>query len=150
MMSGWFKIAAGLGGAFVAAVLVAVVMTCGYAGVGVLMSGGGTDVGSGLMFIAVNAAYVSAIIALPAILILALPHIVVSNRLRRTSRMYYLASGMVIGLVAILVAGIRQRMLPAPPLKMGLDEYFYLLAAAVAGAISALTFWKVARPDRRS
>lgn len=147
MTSKVLKMSAGLCGAFIAAVLVGVLLSCGYAAILVLVSGAGTEVGEGLLFIAVNAAYVSVVIALPTVLILALPHVMISSRLHRTSITYYLLSGIIIGLIAAVVVGIRQNALPGPPFHMGMDQYFFVFSAATAGAISALAFWKVARPD---
>lgn len=148
MISKALRVVAGLCGAFIVAVLVGVLLSCGYATILAFVSGTGTEVAHGLVFIAVNAAYVSVIIALPTVLILALPHVLISNRLHRTSRTYYLFSGIVIGLIAAVVTGIRQRTLPGPPFHMGSDEYFFVLSTAIAGAVSALAFWKIARPDR--
>ena len=141
------RLIAGLAGAFVAAVCVCVVLSCGYA---LLVAAGheaaSADVASGLLFVAVNAAYVSAQIAFLAIVLLALPHVVVSQRLQRTSRRYFVFSGISIGLIAIAAAGIWQRRLPAPPFHMGADQYFFVVSAIVAGAVSALVYRKIAYP----
>ena len=102
------------------------------------------DVGCGLLFIAVSAAFVSAQIALLAIALLALPHVVISQRLQRTSKRYFVLSGIVIGLIAVAAAGIWQRRLPAPPFHMGADQYFFVVTAVVAGAVSALVYRKIA------
>jgi len=144
------KLITGLAGAFLAAVGVAVILSWGYALLQLFAAGkeAGSEVGGGLLFIAINAAYVSAVMASLAIALLALPHVIVSQRLQHTSRKYYVLSGIVIGLVVIVIAGIWQRRLPAPPFHMGSDQYFFALSAMAAGAISALTFWNIARPVR--
>lgn len=144
------KLVTGLVGAFLAAVGVGVVLSCGYALLQLLAAGkgAGSEVGGGVLFIAINAAYVSAVMASLAIALLALPHVIVSQRLRHTSKKYYVLSGIVIGLVVIVVAGIWQRRLPAPPFHMGSDQYFFVVSAIAAGAMSALTYWSIARPDR--
>jgi hypothetical protein len=130
-----------------AAVGVCVALSCGYA---LLVAAGhgaaSADVGSGLLFIAVNAAFVSAQIALLAIALLALPHVVISQRLQRTSKGYFVISGIVIGLVSVAAAGIWQRRLPAPPFHMGADQYFFVISAIAAGAVSALTYRRIAHP----
>lgn len=145
------KLVTGLVGAFFAAVGVAVVLSCGYALLqlhGAVGKEAASEVGGGLLFIATNAAYVSAVMAFLAIALLALPHVIISQRLRHTSRKYYVLSGIVIDLVVIAVAGIWQRRLPAPPFHMGPDQYFFIVSAIAAGAIAALTYWSIARPDR--
>ena len=144
------KMVTGLAGAFLAAVGVAIVLSCGYALLQLHEVGNepGSEVGGGLLFIATNAAYVSACLALVAIALLALPHVIVSQRLEHTSKTYYVLSGVAIGLLVIIAAGIWQRRLPAPPLHMGRDQYFFILSAAASGAIAALTYWSIARPDR--
>ena len=149
MRSNLLAISAGLVCAFVAAVCVGIVLSSCYALIAVLASGAGseTNLSNGLAFTVVSAAYVSASIALPTILFAAVPHIIISYRLRRNSWKYYLVSGIVIALIAVAVVGIRQYALPAPPFHLGRDEYFFIFSAIVAGAISALTFWKVAGPD---
>ena len=139
------RLFSGLVGAFVAAVGVCVALSCGYA---LLVAAGhgaaSADVGGGLLFIAVSAAFVSAQIALLAIALLALPHVVISQRLQRTSKRYFVLSGIVIGLIAVAAAGIWQRRLPAPPFHMGADQYFFVVTAVVAGAVSALVYRKIA------
>ena len=139
------RLLAGLAGAFVAAVCICVVLSCGYA---LLLTAGheaaSADVAGGLLFIAVNAVYVSAQIALMAIALLALPHVVISQRLQQTSKRYFVFSGIAIGLIAIAAAGIWQRRLPAPPFHMGADQYFFVVSAIVAGAVSALVYRKIA------
>lgn len=145
------KLVTGLAGAFLAAVGVAVVLSCGYALLQLHDAVGkeaASEVGGGLLFIATNAAYVSAVMAFLAIALLALPHVIISQRLQHTSRKYYVLSGIVIGLVVIVVAGIWQRRLPAPPFHMGLDQYFFVVSAIAAGAIAALAYWSIARPDQ--
>jgi hypothetical protein len=144
------KLVTGLAGAFLAAVGVSVILSCGYALLQLRDVGkeAGSEVGGGLLFIATNAAYVSAVMAFLAIALLALPHVIISQRLQHTSRKYYVLSGIVIGLVVIVVAEIWQRRLPAPPFHMGSDQYFFLVSAIAAGAISALTYWSIARPDQ--
>jgi uncharacterized membrane protein len=146
------KLVIGLAGAFLAAVGVTVVLSCGYAllQLSAVHGEAGSDVGDGLLFIATNAAYVSAVMAFLAIVLLALPHVLISQRLQHTSKKYYVLSGIVIGLVVIVVAEIWQRRLPAPPFHMGPDRYFFVVSAIVAGAISALTYWSIARPDQLS
>jgi hypothetical protein len=143
------KLVAGLAGAFLAAVGVGVILSCGYA---LLQLHDGkeaaSEVGDGLLFIATNAAYVSAVMAFLAIALLALPHVIISQRFQHTSREYYVMSGIVIGLVVIVVAGIWQRRLPAPPFHMGRDQYFFMVSAIAAGAIAAMAYWSIARPDR--
>jgi hypothetical protein len=144
------KLVTGLAGAFLAAVGVGVILSCGYALLQLsdVRKETGSEFGSGLLFIATNAAYVSAVMASLAIALLALPHVIVSQRLRYTSKKYYVLSGIVIGLVVIVVAEIWQRRLPAPPFHMGSDQYFFAVSAIAAGAVSALTYWSIARPDR--
>lgn len=144
------KVGVGFGAAFAAAVIITVAMTCAYAAMLLLVHGDGTGLLAGFELIAISAGYVSAKIAFAAIILLALPHVIVSNILHRTSARYYLVSGIVLGCVAIGVVGILQRPRIAPPFSMGPDQYFCLAAAVAAGAVSALTFWKVARPDRES
>lgn len=107
-------------------------MSCGYAAILVFTLGAITEVIMGWVFIAANAAYVSTIIALSTVLILALPHVIISRRLHRTFRTYYLLSEIVIGLTAAVVVGIRQRTLPGPPFHMGSDQYFFVFSAATA------------------
>lgn len=150
MRSRTLSIATGLIGAFLAAVGTGIVSSCGYAIIRVLTSGPGAEakMGEGLAFIAVNAMYVSASIALPTILLAALPHVIISNRLRHSSRKYYLWSGVAIGLLVVIAVGVRQHMHPGPPLRIGPDEWLFVLSALGAGAIAALVFWIVARPDR--
>jgi hypothetical protein len=141
------RLVTGLAGAFVAAVCASVVLSCGYALL--LATGnetGSADVRGGLLFVAVNAAYVSAQLALLAIAVLALPHVIVSQQLRRTSKRYFVLSGMVIGLITIAVAGIWQRRLPGPPFHIGADQYFFVVSAIAAGAVSALVYRKIAYP----
>ena len=145
------KLVTGLAGAFLAAVGVGVVLSCGYALLQLHDIGkeAVSEVGGGLLFIATNAAYVSSVMALLAITLFALPHVIISQRLQRTSKKYYVLSGVVIGLVVIMAAGIWQRRFPAPPFHMGSDQYFFVVVAIAAGAISALTYWSIARPDQR-
>ena len=144
------KLLIGLAGAFLAAVSVVVILSCGYALLQLHDAGkeAASEVGGGLLFIATNAAYVSAVMAFLAIALLALPHAIISQRLGHTSKTYYVLSGVVIGLVVIAVAGIWQRRLPAPPFHMGSDQYFFVVSAIAAGAIAALTYWSIARPDQ--
>lgn len=144
------KLVTGLAGAFLAAVGVGVILSCGYALLQLSDAGkeSGSEVGGGLLFIATNAAYVSAVMASLAIALLALPHVIVSQRLRHTSKKYYVLSGIVIGLVVIVVAEVWRRRFPMPPFHMGADQYFYVVAAIAAGGVSALTYWSIARPDR--
>jgi hypothetical protein len=149
MRSNFLAISAGLVCAFLAAVGVGIVLTSFYALIAVLTSGTGaeTNLSNGLAFIAVSAGYISASIALPTIIFAAVPHVIVSHRLGHSSWRYYLVSGIIIALIAVAVVGIRQYALPAPTFHLGRDEYLFIFSAIVAGAISALTFWKVARPD---
>ena len=141
------RLLAGLAGAFVAAVGACVVLSCGYA---LLVAAGHgaalADVGGGFLFVAVSAAFVSGQIALLAIVLLALPHVVISQRLQRTSRRHFVLSGIAIGLIAVAAAGIWQRRLPAPPFHMGADEYFFVISAIAAGTVSALVYRKIAYP----
>lgn len=144
------KLVTGLAGAFLAAVGVGVILSCGYALLQLHDVGkeSALEVSGGLLFIATNAAYVSAVMAFLAITLLALPHVIISQRLHHTSKKYYVLSGIVIGLVVIAAAGIWQRRLPAPPFHMGADQFFFVVSAIAAGAIAALTYWSIARPDQ--
>jgi hypothetical protein len=144
------KLVTGFAGAFLAAVGVGVILSCGYALLQLHDVGneGASEVGGGLLFIAANAAYVSAVMAFLAIVLLALPLAIISRRLGHTSKTYHVLSGVVIGLVVIVVAGIWQRRLPTPPFHMGSDQYFFVVSAIAAGAIGALTYWIIARPDQ--
>ena len=150
MRSRTLSIAAGLVGAFLAAVCAGIVLSCGYAVMRVLSSGPSAtaNMGEGLAFIAINAMYVSASLALPTILLVALPHVIISNRLRHFSRKYYLWSGVAIGLLVVVVVGIRQHLHPGPPVRIGPDQWFFIFSAIIAGALAALIFWNIARPDR--
>jgi len=144
-----FKMAVGLAAAFFAAVGVCIAFACGYALLSLPTSKeSGAQVADGLLFIAVSAAYVSAVMAFLAIVLIALPHIIISHRLRHSSRNYYVWSGIAIGLLVVIVAAVHQRLYPGPPFHMGSDEYFYIVSGIAAGAISSLTFWSIARPDR--
>ena len=143
------RLVAGLAAAFVMAVFICVFLSCGYA---LLRSAShavrATDVGSGVLLVAVSAAYASARLALLAILLLALPHVVISHGLQRTSGGYFVTSGIVIGLIIIAAAELWQRRLPMPPFHMGVDQYFLVALAMAAGAASALVYWKIAYPVR--
>jgi hypothetical protein len=144
------RLATGLFGAFLAAVGVTVILSCGYAllrlrDVGIVPA---SELGDGLVFIATSSAYASAERAFLAIVLLALPHVLVSQRLQHTSKKYYVLSGIVIGLIVIVVAEVWRRRFPMPPFHMGADQYFYVFAAIAAGGVSALTYWSIARPDR--
>jgi len=145
-----FKVAIGLLGAFLAAVGVGIVLGCGYALVPLVIAGKELEspVGDALLFIAANAAYFSAVIAFLAIALIALPHVIISHHLRQSSRKYYLVSGIAIGLLVVVIVGIWQRLRPGPPFHIGSDEYFFTFSAVSAGAVAALTYWKIARPDK--
>lgn len=141
------RLLAGLAGAFVAAVGVCVALSCGYTLLIVANRGAmSADFGSGLLFVAANAVFVSAQIALLAIALLALPHVVISQQLQRTSKRYFVLSGIAIGLIAVAAAEIWQRRLPAPPFHMGSEQYFFVISAIAAGAISALVYRRIAYP----
>jgi hypothetical protein len=141
------RLLASLVGAFVAAVGVCVALSVAYTLLAAAGRGAASaEVGSGLLFVAVNAAIVSAQIALLAIALLALPHVYVSQRLQRTSKRYFVLSGIAIGVITVVAAEIWQRRFPGPPFDMGSDRYFVMVSAIAAGAISALVYRRIAYP----
>lgn len=88
----------GFAAAFIAAVAAAVISSCGYGVFRILVSGSSErDVYGAFGFTAMYAAYLSARIALPAIVVAAVPYVLLSMKLRRTSLRYYVASGALIG-----------------------------------------------------
>ena len=152
VISRWLGIVGyGLSAAFLAAVCTGTVMSIAYALIEALpyFHDSDLEISGGLWFVAVNAAYVSSSIALPTILLVALPHILVSFRLRRVSMTYYVASGTVIGLAAVIaIELVRQLGYPGPPFRFDADTAFFLVTAATAGAVAAFTFWKTVNPER--
>jgi len=148
MNSGILRVLVGLVGAFVTAVCTETLLTCGYAGIWLLASQSVQNTGDGLSFIAITAMYASGSIALPTIILIALPYAVVSNYWRKSSRRYYLWSGLVIGLLAIVAAGIWHYRYPGPPIRADFDMAFFAISSMVTGVIAALAFWLIARPDR--
>jgi hypothetical protein len=146
------RMALGFSGAFFAAVSSGVILTCAYS---LLLIVGkakepATGISDGLLLIASSAAYVSAIIAFLLIACVALPYVIVSNRLQRFSRNYYLWSGVAIGLLAFILLEVRQHWLPAPPFRVDLDVLFFAISSMISGAVSAWVFWSAARPDKWS
>lgn len=144
------RITAGLVAAFAAAVAVETLATCAYTTLQVLASGHGLGAahGGGLAFVALGAAYVSARIALVTVVLIALPYVIISHKLQHVSLIYDVLSGTVIGAGVFMVMILRRFTYPAPPLRMGSDQYFLAISAIVVGAVAALTFWVVARPDK--
>jgi hypothetical protein len=144
------RIAAGLVGAFIAAIGAEAAIACGYAGILMFTSQpiGNADIGDAFIFVAASAMYSSAIIALPVILLLALPCVLVSNRLQHFSRNYYLLSGAVIGLLTFVLLEARERWLPGPLLLVDFDVRFFAISSIISGAVSAWAFWSIARPDK--
>ncbi len=142
--------AAGLVVAFVVAVCAETMLTLLYTGIWLLMALPirNTDVLDGTSLIAISAMYVSANIAWPAVLFLALPYVVVSSHFGKSSRRYYLASGLVIGFIAIAVAGLWHFRYPGPPIRFSGEYVFYALSAMITGSVAALAYWLIARPDR--
>ncbi len=140
----------GFAAALLAAVVVGVITSCGYGEFRILASGGpmATDVYGAFVFLALNAAYLSAKIALLTIIFAAVPYVLLSFRLHRTSLRYYVVSGALIGLGAVAVMTAWRHLYPMPQFRMDSDAYFTALSAILAGAIAALTFWRVVRPDR--
>lgn len=145
------RMAFGFAGAFLAAISSGVVLTCAYT---LLLIPPGKDkypatgVSDGLLLIASSAAYVSAAIAFVVIACVALPYVIVSNRLQYCSRNYYLWSGVAIGLLAFILLEVRQHWLPAPPLRLDCDVLFFAISSMISGAVSAWVFWSIARPDK--
>jgi hypothetical protein len=144
------RVALGFAGAFLAAVSSSVVLTCAYSLL--LIPGKAKEpargISDGLLLIASSAAYVSALIAFLVIACVALPYVIVSNRLQHFSRNYYLWSGVAIGLLAFILLEVRQHWLPAPPFRVDLDVLFFAISSVISGAVSAWAFWSIARPDR--
>ena len=85
------RLATALVGAFLAAVGVTVILSCGYALLGLRDVGmvPASELGDGLVFIAASSAYASAERAFLAIVLLGLPHVIVSQRLQHTSKNYW-------------------------------------------------------------
>jgi hypothetical protein len=150
MRAVFFRTAVGLIGAFVIAVCAEAMLTLLYTGTWLLAARpiANTDVLDGTSFIVMSAMYVSASIALPAIIFVALPYVVVSNYLGKSSRRYYLCSGLSIGLLVIAVVGIWHLRYPGPPMRLRVDDLFFAVSAMITGAAAALAFWRIARPDR--
>lgn len=139
----------GFAAAFIAAVAAAVISSCGYGVFRILVSGSSErDVYGAFGFTAMYAAYLSARIALPVIVVAAVPYVFLSMKLRRTSLRYYVASGALIGLGTVVVMAGWRYLHPMPPFHMDADDYFTVFTGVFAGAVAALTFWKVVRPDR--
>jgi hypothetical protein len=140
----------GFAAAFVAAVAAAVISSCGYGVIRILVSTGSLerDVYGAFGFTAMYAAYLSARIVLPAIIVAAVPYVLLSMRLHRNSLRYYVASGALIGLGTVVVMVGWRYLHPMPPFHMDADDYFTVFTGVFAGAVAALTFWKVVRPDR--
>ena len=76
MRSSFFRVLAGLFGAYVVSVCTETLLSCLYAGIWALFSLplGSSNAADGLSFIATTALYASAIVSLPAIAFVALPH----------------------------------------------------------------------------
>jgi hypothetical protein len=145
-----WRVAAGLGGAFIAVVVVGVATSCAYVAFRVGVSGKGSipNASDGFEFVALTAAYISGSVALPTILVVALPFVLISQKLKRTSLTYYLVAGVVISTVVAVLTAARRLLYPAPPFQFGPDEAFLIVVAIAAGGLAALAFWKIARPDR--
>lgn len=143
------RLVAGLTGAFLAAVITVVILSCGYVLLQLRDFGDTTTIVDGLLFIASTTAYASTIVAFFAITFLALPLIIIFQRLGCTSKKHYILSGMMIGLAVISAVEIWRRwQFFLPPFHMGADEYFFVVSAIAAGAMAALTYWSIALPDR--
>jgi hypothetical protein len=140
----------GFAAALIAAVAVGMITSCGYGLFRILAARGATtpDLYGAFIFLALNAAYMSAKVAFPTIIIAAAPYVWLSLRLHRTSLGHYVVSGALIGLGAAAVMTAWRYLSPMPPFRMDPDAYFTAVSAILAGAIAALTFWQVARPDR--
>jgi hypothetical protein len=150
MRAGLFRTVAGLVGAFVVAVCTETMLTLFYTGLWLLAArpNRSADVLGGTSFIAMSAMYVSARIALPAVIFVALPYVVVSNHFGKSSRRYYLWSWLAIGLLVITIAGIWHFRYPGPPTQLSGENIFFAVSAMITGSAAALAFWLIARPDQ--
>lgn len=105
----------------------------------------------GWLFVAAIASLVAVFIGIFAIAFIGLPFVVASTRLRYSGRNYYIWSGAFIALFATATGVILEKKLslsgPIYILRI-LQEDICIFSAPVIGAISALVFWKVARPDK--
>lgn len=144
------RLVAGLIGAWMAAIFASTVLSCGYS---LLIAFGDARhipppqvIFSNIELFAAGAAYISGQISIIAIALFALPHVIVSRRLNKTSRKYFVASGAVIGLITVVAVLVWQGGFLAPQSPMGRDEYFLLVTSMVVGAIAAFVYWKIARP----
>jgi hypothetical protein len=141
---------AGLLGAWMAAIFVSTVLSCGYS---LLIAFGDARhipppqvIFSNIELFAAGAIYISGQVSIIAITLLALPHVIASRRLNKTSRKYFVASGAVIGLITVVAVLVWQGGFLALQSSMGRDEYFLLVTSMVVGAIAAFVYWKIARP----
>ena len=144
------RIVGGLLAAFGVAVAVETLITCGYAILRILASGRGLGEtqGDGMMLVALAAAYVSVRMASVTMVLVALPYVIVSRKLKRISLRYYLFSGTAIGAGVFAVMILRRLTYPAPPLRMSGELVFLAISAIISGTSAALTYWMVARPDK--
>lgn len=141
---------AGLLGAWMAAIFASTVLSCGYS---LLIAFSDARhippsrvIFSNIELFAAGAAYLSGRISIVAIALFALPHVIVSRRLNKTSRGYFVMSGAVIGLITVVAVLVWQRGFLALQSFIGRDEYFLLVMSMVVGAIAAFVYWKIARP----
>jgi len=144
-----FAIIRGLVAAFVMAVVVAVIASCAYGALRLLVAAGPPpdDVGGSFALLAAFAAYYSASIALPTVIIAGIPLALLSLKFQRTSLAIYGMSGALISF-AVIVALESWRRRGGAPFRLDADAYFFAIASLLAGAAAAMSFWKVVRPDR--
>jgi len=146
------KLVPGLVASLLVAVFGEILMACAYSAFEVMTLGHGIEKtqGIGLALIALGVMYVSGRIALVTVALVGLVYVTISSKLKRLSALYCVLSGAAIGLGDFGVMIFGRLADPAPPLQIGLDEYFLAISATISGAVAGLAFWAVMRPDNRT
>lgn len=103
------------------------------------------NLGEALVFVTLGAVYMSAQVALPTTAFVALPYVLISRALKKTTMSFYVWSGSLIGICACVASFLIKAAYPHPDSPLGLDKYFLLVSAAMSGAFAGYVFWRIAR-----